>query len=183
MRFVDSRCIHCGASLRVAADATHVSCQYCNSELHVIHDGDRASTEVAREMHAELHQKLEVLRAQNELERLDREWSMERENYMVRQKHGGRSIPTIAGTVGLIIMAIFVIAFAVFWLGMANQIGAPGPFHLFGVFFIGVIVVMVIGTIYKATAHASAAQRYQSSRDRLREDLAKAEVIAKREGK
>ena len=46
MRFVDSRCIHCGATLKVAQDATHLCCQYCKAELLVVRDGAEITTQM-----------------------------------------------------------------------------------------------------------------------------------------
>ena len=176
MRFVDSRCIHCGANLRLANDATHVCCQYCNSELHVVHDGDRVSTELVREMQEGLQQKLEVLRVQHELERLDREWTMERENYMVTHKGGGRSIPSATGS---IIMGVIAVVFAIFWLGGASSMGAPAPFVAFGVVFIIVVIASVINGVHKAGAHETGEQQYRASRRHLMQELARAEQAAR----
>jgi hypothetical protein len=180
VRFIDSRCIHCGANLKVANDATHVCCQYCNAELHVIHDGDRAITELVREMQQGLGQKLEVLRVQNELERLDREWTLERESYMVTQKGGGRSLPSAAGS---IIMGIIAVGFMIFWIGGAGSMGAPTPFVLFGVVGLLVVVFATINGVYKANAHETAEQKYQSARDRLLRELSQAEQTALRSQK
>jgi hypothetical protein len=175
VRFVDSRCIHCGANLRVADDATHVCCQYCNSELHVLHDGDRVSTELVREMQEGLGHKLDVLRVQNELERLDREWTLEREDYMVSEKGGGRSVPSAAGS---IVMGIISVGFLIFWIGGAGSMGAPAPFVLFGCVGLVIVVFMMFSGVSKANAHESAERRYQSARRRLMNELARAEQTA-----
>lgn len=174
MRFVDSRCIHCGANLRIANDATHVCCQYCNSELHVIHDGDRAVTELVREMHQGLGQKLEVLRVQNELERLDREWTLERENYMVTEKGGGRSVPSASLS---IFGGAFAIVIGLVWIVFASQSGA-GPFVLFGVAFLVIVVFTTFNGVSKAKAHEPPEGRYQSARSRLLRQLAEVEKSA-----
>ena len=100
MRFIDSRCIKCGANLRVAPDANHVCCQYCNSELQVVRDGSVLTTrllESMEEMKGDLGHKLEILRVQNEIERLDREWNLQRHEFMVHGKNGS-SIPSSAAT-------------------------------------------------------------------------------------
>jgi len=134
MRFVDSRCIHCGATLRVAQDAAHICCQYCQAELIVVRDGGAVTTPMLGEMNENLGQKLDVLRVQNELERLDREWTLQRESYMVSGQHGARSIPTGAGSLfGGLYIAAAGLAWTIFVIGL----GAPGFFALFGVVFIG----------------------------------------------
>lgn len=61
MRFVDSRCIHCGATLRVAQDAAYVCCHYCKAELQIVRDGPELTTRLLGEMNENLGQKLDVL--------------------------------------------------------------------------------------------------------------------------
>ena len=129
MRFVDSRCIHCGATLRVAQDAAHICCQYCKAELIVVREGAAVTTQMLGEMNENLGQKLDVLRVQNELERLDREWTLQRESYMVSGQNGARSIPTGAGSM---FGGLFIAVAGVAWTIFASSHGAPGFFTLFG---------------------------------------------------
>lgn len=175
MRFVESRCIHCGAALRVAGDATHVCCQYCNSELRIVHDGDQVATELVRAIQEDLGQRLEVIRLQNEIERIDREWNMEREGYMVTEKGGGRSIPSVIGS---IIAVIGALVFGGVWIQMTSQVGAPTLFTIFGVLIVAGIVVSAVHGILKSGAHDTAADRYQAARQRLMGELARAERAA-----
>ena len=172
MRFVDSRCIHCGAALRVAGDATHICCQYCNSELRIVHEGDQVATELVRAMQEDLGQRLEVIRLQNEIERMDREWNMEREGYMVTEKGGGRSVPSVIGSIFAIIAAL---VFGGIWLEGTSHVGAPPLFTLFGFLVVGGIVVSAIFGIVKAGSHDTAADRYQASRRQLLAKLERAE--------
>jgi len=168
MRFVDSRCSHCGATLRVAQDATHVSCQYCHAELIVLHDGAAVTTRLLGEMKQDLGQKLDVLRVQNELERLDREWTLQRESFMVSGQHGARSIPTGAGSLfgGLILAAA-----GVAWMFFTSSQGAPGFVPLFGVVFIGGGLWTALVGMSKASAHDTAETTYRSRRSALLRDL------------
>ena len=117
---------------------------------------------------------LAQLQRQNAVAQLDREWAMEREQYMVTGRYGSRSLPTESGSVfgGLLIGG-----FGVFWTILAFTItsgasaaGAPGiatVFPFFGVLFILVGVGSSISSYSKAGQYREAEQRYQEKRARL----------------
>jgi hypothetical protein len=174
MRFIDSRCINCGANLRVASDANLVCCQYCNSELQVVREGSGLTTrllESMEEMKGDFGQKLEILRLQNEIERLDREWNLQQHAFMVHGKNGSR-IPSSAGSlVGGLVAAVF----GIFWLVSASTMGAPFPFVLFGLIFVGAAIVGAVKGMDKASRHRSADTQYQERRRTLLSQLHEAE--------
>lgn len=122
-------------------------------------------------MKADLGKKLDVLRVQNELERLDREWNLERERFMVSEKGGGRSVPSIAGS----LFGLIVVGFGIFWIFGASSMGAPWPFVLFGVIFVGAALFATITGAAKASAHDTAEQQYLAARRRLVAELARVE--------
>lgn len=97
----------------------------------------------------------------DELNRVDREWMMEREHYMLRGKRGGRSEPN---SIGAIVGSLFFVGFAVFWTIMAYGTGAGGFFPLFGVVFVLFGVVNGFSHIIKAQKYRQAEQRYQQRR-------------------
>jgi hypothetical protein len=174
MRFIDSRCIKCGANLRVPPDANLVCCQYCNSELQVVRDGSVLTTrllESMEEMKGDLGHKLEILRVQNEIERLDREWNLQRHEFMVHGKHGSR-IPSSAGS---LIGGLLAAGFGLFWMVSAGSIGAPFPLMLFGIVFIVVAIVGAVKGMDKASRHKSADTQYQERRRALLSQLRDAE--------
>jgi Short C-terminal domain len=127
-----------------------------------------ASDAVAEGLAAQLAE----TRYQNELERIDREWQIEREKYMVADKYGRRHIPT-TGTGWL--TAVGGGIFGAFWTIMAFSItsGAPdaGPFAIAKVFFPLFGVAFTIGAIVygihltgKAEAYNKAFAAYQERR-------------------
>ncbi len=83
-----------------------------------------------------LGEQLAETRYQNELARLDREWQIEREKYMVADRYGRRHVPTTGASLA---GGIFIGVFGVFWTIMAFGItsGIPDemPFSLMRVFF------------------------------------------------
>jgi hypothetical protein len=66
--------------------------------------------------------------------------------------------------------------FGIFWISMAGNIGAPVPFILFGMIFIGVAVFSAINGASKATAHSTAERDYLGRRRRLLAELRQAEA-------
>lgn len=170
MRFVDSRCIHCGATLRVAQDAAYVCCHYCKAELQIVRDGPELTTRLLGEMNENLGQKLDVLRMQNEVERLDREWSLERESFMVSNKNGARSLPSVTSSIfagGL--MAVMGLVGTV---TVAKATAPPFVILMPVVLLVAGIVNAFIGTS-KASAHDTAEAAYQARRRALLAELAR----------
>jgi hypothetical protein len=107
---------------------------------------------------------LEQIRWQNELEQLDREWEMERRNYLVSDKYGRTSIPTEGGSLA---GALVIGGFGLAWSIGAASIGAPGIFPLFGILFIVFGVWSCIVSFGKAGDHQEALARYQKRRAEL----------------
>lgn len=111
-----------------------------------------------------MHAHLEEIQFQNEVARLDREWELERENYMVAGRYGGRHIPNA----GLSILGgVFVGAFGIFWTIMASSMGAPVFFPIFGVLFVLFGIGMSIYSVTKATGYQAAHEQYRARRARL----------------
>jgi hypothetical protein len=125
-------------------------------------------------------EQLAEVRYQNELARIDREWEIEREKYMVAGKYGRRYIPTkgmslfmaVAGAVGGLIWTIFATSIT----GSAPD---EGPFALarllfpaFGVLFICAAVGLGIYRYSKAVAYEQAQDAYRARRAAVRcEDM------------
>ena len=107
---------------------------------------------------------LRTIELQNELARLDREWDMEREQYMSTTKYGKRYVPTEGGSIG---GAVFTVVFGGIWTTFAASIGAPGFFLLFGILFMALGVGAGISSFPKADAYRQAHERYQQRRAHL----------------
>src|SRR4051794_21535805 len=108
-----------------------------------------------------LGEQLAETRYQNELERIDREWQIEREKYMVPDRFGRRHVPTVGGGLtGAVVIGVF----GVFWTIMAFSItsGAPdeGPFGLVKVFFPLFGVVFTVFGVYMGIQAAGKAEAY-----------------------
>lgn len=118
---------------------------------------------------------LAEVKYQNELARIDREWAIEREQYMVRTRYGTRTVPTS----GLgVTMAIVAGVFGALWTIMAFVITNAAPdvfpfsvvrfvFPLFGLFFIVFGIGFGIHTYRRAKLYEERFQAYQSRRHRI----------------
>lgn len=106
-------CASCGASLDVGAGARFVTCRHCGSSLEVKRSESAEWTELLAQVSAhtgEIRREVTVIRVEQELERLDREWEQRRDELMLEDQHGGKMRPTVAGgvigIVGIVVLSI-----------------------------------------------------------------------------
>ena len=109
------------------------------------------------------------MKLENAVARLDREWQLARERYMIAGQYGNRYIPSRGVSV---LMGVVVTGFGIFWIAMAmsitsNMPGIGGAFPCFGVIFILFGVGMSIYSFSKATQYEEEYQRYQQRRAEL----------------
>jgi uncharacterized membrane protein/DNA-directed RNA polymerase subunit RPC12/RpoP len=153
------RCPNCGAVVEVAPRAPLATCSYCGAKLTMPQPAE------SRPADPPAPQTLAQIAYQNELARIDREWEMERRNYVMRNEQGGGQPPTMAaGLFG----GVLLVGFGIFWTASAASMGAPVFFPLFGVLFIAVGAVAGIGTVVKAQQYQQAYQAYQERRASIR---------------
>jgi hypothetical protein len=113
---------------------------------------------------------LEELSARTELMQLDREWELERENYMVLGKYGRKQIP---GKTSSLFGGIFIVASGILWTLMAASMtgfGGAGTFDLFplfGVLFILFGAGLSVHAFLKAGQYEEAQRRYRRRRQEI----------------
>jgi len=142
MELTSVRCNRCGAPLEIGAQTRFVTCQFCQCQLEVKRTGSAAFTEVVQELAEKTEAmagNLRVIELQNELERLDREWAMNKEQFYVTGRSGGHSRPSVAGSV---MTAVFALSIMVIWIAFAMRMNAPSIFPVFGVV---VMVALFVG--------------------------------------
>jgi hypothetical protein len=132
--------------------------------------GDRRPVE----MH--LSDQLAEVWYQNELARIDREWAMEREKYLVADRYGRRYVPTSDMGLGV---AVVGGAFGALWTAVAITATASaaddGPFWIsklvlpaFGVLIIGAAFGFGLRTRARAREYRKAHAAYQARRREVR---------------
>ena len=113
---------------------------------------------------------LEEIKIQNEIAQLDRQWTLERESYMVFNHEGPRYIPSKGGSVA---GGIAVVLFGTFWTAMATYLTSFAPFSFamlfpaFGILFIVVGAASTIASFNKAQQYSQAEANYHRRRQEL----------------
>ncbi len=168
-------CNGCGAPLEVATTTQFATCRHCGAKLSIQRTDTATFTEILEQLTAktdQLSEQVSNLTSYTELAVLDREWELERENYMVTSKHGAKSIPSEAGSIG---GGIVITLFGCFWTVMAFGVTSMAPsfgpfsiaqvaFPLFGVIFVIVGIASSISSFSKAGGYRRAQQRYHRRR-------------------
>jgi transcription elongation factor Elf1 len=171
MKALSVSCQNCGAPLEVAEGVRFITCGFCNSRLEIHRSPTSVYSELIDKIERrteEMAENLGVIRIQNELEQLDREWMMQRDGFMVRGKDGSTSEP---GGVGGLVASLFAAGFGVVWTIFAASMGAPWPFPLFGVIFICFALFGGISTMAKGSRYQSARDEYEERRRILLERI------------
>ena len=177
MSTIALRCNECGSPLKVPASTRFVTCSHCDASLQIKHEGGAAFTEVAESIGRiekntrQVRDDMQVIKLQNELERIDREWSMRQESFKIRGKHGHATLPTKNTAMGARIGSVVAVLFGVFWIVQAVQMGAPMFFPLFGVFFIGFAIFVTTKASQKANEYERARARYDAERRAVQDQL------------
>jgi Short C-terminal domain len=120
-----------------------------------------------------MQQHLEEIKLQNDLARLDREWELDREQYMIQGKYGRRHIPNRGMSV---IGGIFMVGFGIFWTATSISMtqgfggGIDACFPLFGILFILFGIGMCIYTYNQADRYEQAQRAYRRRRAQLLAD-------------
>ena len=170
METLSVRCNHCGAPLTVSESTRFVTCQFCQSNLEVKRtDSSIFTEEVAKiaENTGRMAESLEVIELQNEIERVDREWSQTEAGYTVHGKNGPQRPSS----------SLFGLAFAIFFacvcFGMsvfASQMPGPGIFALVPA---GMGIFALVAAVMNMTKGAELEQAQERHRARRAELVAK----------
>jgi len=177
MKTINLTCNHCGAPLEVAEGTNFVTCRFCSSRLAVEHSESAFYTRVVEAIEQQtnaLSQDLETIKLQNEIERLDREWQMDREQLCHRTK-SGRLVEPTATEAGC--LALSQIAFGLAWFGLfafaaaALDHAIPGLFSIIGLVIAIFGIVVFSKGIGKAHYFESRRSAYDSRRTRLVAEL------------
>ena len=179
MKLLALNCNRCGAPLEVPQKAKFLTCTFCGTQLSVQRSGGAAYTEALEEL-GERTEKLvddvEVLKLQGELDRLDREWTKHREQYMVRSEEGVMVVPNQSNArLGKVILVVFGVIFTLVSSFMALSVTLVGGFFgllfmIFPFFGVGFIVLGVVTSnrhSKKAVEFEEARRAYEDERREL----------------
>lgn len=167
MNLVSVSCNNCGAALNVPEKTKFVTCNYCKSQLKVQSSGETYYTEILDEIR-DVADDVETIKLQNRLERLDREWEMQRRSFMVRDNDGTESVPTTGGS---IVGMLVIVGFGLFWTTGTINAGAPPLFSFLGVVFIITGIFKFISSSSKASNYQVVKQQYDAKPRQLLNQL------------
>ncbi len=167
-------CQGCGADLEVDEGIRFVNCNYCGARLEIVRDATTTHSRLLDQIEkrtGEMAKDLKVIRLQNDLEQLDREWEQNRARYLVKNKNGHVSEPS---PIGAVVGGVVVIGFGIFWMVMASSMGAPGIFPLFGLLFIGLALFGMFSSMSKSQGLRNGRTDHRRKRDQLLAEINKA---------
>lgn len=160
-------CQGCGASLEIDESIRFLTCNYCHARLEVVHDTSTTHTKLleALDQRTEsMARDIRVLKLENELERLDRDWEATRQAMLVRGKHGSVSEPSATNaTFGGVITIVAGLA----WMIFTAASPAPAIFPMFGLVIVAVGIYGMISGNGKASEFEGLRSRYQMRRGQL----------------
>lgn len=162
------RCQNCGSPLQVSDSIRFVTCGYCHSELQVVRDASTIHTEVLQKIEkntATTVSQLKVIELQNEIERLDREWEMWKQQNLSRDKSGQISEPVIIASPKTVTLVISIAVLIACGIMIANRTSIAAL--LIPVVFGAVFLFVALGDIHYAESFLRAQGSYDSERDRL----------------
>jgi transcription elongation factor Elf1 len=188
MKLFSLSCQHCGAPLEVPAKVKQLTCQFCGTRLKVRQTGSAVYTEALDEITettSRIAENTDTIKLQNELERIDREWSQEKENFMVRGKDGQLSVPSkTASLIGGIMVVGFGIVWTLFATGIAGVAASgfggagaiAGIFPCFGLLFIGLGAFVAIHNYSKAGDFELRQRQHHQRRQKVVDELSRERV-------
>jgi len=118
-----------------------------------------------------------VLR-ENELARIDREWELERQRYLIRNGYGFRQVPTAGvGIAAAVVGGVFGTLWTIVAIAITSRAPNFGPFSvvkvifpLFGVFFTVFGITMGVYIYRRANLYDERFREYQARRASVRSD-------------
>ena len=185
-------CNNCGAPLDVSPGMNYVTCAHCRSRLAVHRTPSLYYTEVLEQLDertGRIAEDLAAVKAETEVERVDREWQIEREKYRESDGYGTSTLPSTWRTVVGVIAGVAVVGFTLFIItfamdrssptggsfspapavpsglpGSAGGLSLDGIFVLFGVLVIAMAIIGVVMLVINTTRYSSAETEYKQRR-------------------
>jgi hypothetical protein len=178
MNVITLTCNHCGAPLDVPEGVNFFNCRFCSSRLAIERSASAVYTRVLEGLEQktnEISQDLQTIKAQNEIERLDREWQVERDQLLIHRKDGRTAEPSVAGTIGSSLMLALI--GLVWFIGSTSMSrggmnhGISSLFPILGLGLMGFSLVALIRGLQKARDFDFQRSTYEARRRQLIDEL------------
>jgi hypothetical protein len=107
---------------------------------------------------------LEAIRREQEIQRLDREWALQRACFMQRDKHGNLHEPsTTGGMLGAFLGGGFGLLWTIMAFAMTSAAPSEGPFIVAKLIFPLFGIIFTIGAILTGIKSTTAAAQYEEA--------------------
>ena len=164
-------CNNCGAPLNVPPTANFATCAHCNSQLVIRRNDTARYTETLDRIEGyteRIAEDVEYIRLQNDLERLDREWQVERRRFLMRERRGASRLPTRGYVISRVLVSIVALVLVTFWFGFASSAGDAALFFgWFGLVVVAITLVSAVTSLIKGVNYAAAKQEYHRRRQEI----------------
>jgi hypothetical protein len=168
MQVQSVRCHHCGAPLQVQENARFVTCQYCQSQLTIHRTACAISTEVLAGLSRKtdhLADQVGVLHLQGDLDRLDREWQMKREELLGCDPTGKLQEPRRVSPMQFFLVLLLCIP-------LVAAFGGPDRSTIVPAIITAVVVLALLGSLaWKKSPYQAAKLTYERQRAELQARL------------
>ena len=144
MEIINLKCNNCGADLTIKPHVKFFNCNSCKSSLTIKKTDNTIYTEVIGEIKKNTDQLVNdstKMLYEKELERLDREWLINREKYSVNLENGNQ-IPDKNTIIFTVMGTIIFIIFFIFWFIMLLSSPDDDSWGKTFLFFFGIMMLI-----------------------------------------
>ena len=166
MRLLAVTCGRCGAPLDVPAGATSIPCEYCRTPLHIERRDGVPTSSVADHASPPPPGTPSAEPRSPELDRLDQEWMITRQQFMIRGRRGELSVPSGIGSVAGAGMATLL---GLFLITRSDDT----TFRMLAAVFVAVAIVTGAISFLRARRYENAKDEYRTRRRAALEALAR----------
>ena len=169
MEITSLKCNNCGANLEINPKIKFFTCTFCGSSLTIKKTGNVMFTEVLDEIKEDTEMLIshsELMLIEREIDRLDREWLIKREQYKVHNKQGsyfpGESKSEKDLAIGFAIAGVPIFIFIIYFglmMGIEIVIVVIG--------FALVFIAQLLWSIDKESKYTAAKKKYEQQRTKL----------------
>ena len=199
MEIIKINCNSCGANLDLPKKVNFFQCSFCGSNLKLVKGQDVLFTEVLDELKEQtesISQSAKIIQIEQSIERLDREWEMQKDRLGLEEKDVGTE-NSMVQVFGIVLAVGFVIFWIVGAVKMSNafdsfpshggghslldqvQGNRPSPpggglhriFPIMGILVLIIVLIKVFSLPAKVSKFQEAREKYDRQRRSLLQEL------------
>lgn len=164
MEIISLKCNNCGANLQINKKTVYLQCTSCGSSLAVKKSINTVFTEVLEELNLNTNKLVDqsnIVLIEKEIERLDREWMIEREKYRISTKDGNH-LPDESESNNLLQYIVFITSF-LFFGGIMVFLLSDAPAE-FKPFILGGLLIFIVGVFISFVSVSNKTSDYKQAK-------------------